>query len=552
MAKLSVNTGHRIRATKDICLDFLDYLIEQKLIPEEQKQYYSTDGLGEVLELLVDKLYETEYVDNVQVSTINAFYIWCRFVIKQDPSTKRDVWNELVKQLFVDIEHHRFSCILVGRGHGKSFFIGALYITFKMWIVSGTQIAYIANVPQMTKRVIRLFKEIVKNNELLLEKMNPGNENDKEFVWTQTELQYNRGFLETTTAGGQIRSAHVNFLFFDDLLRDDNIYSPEDYQKFVFEQALPIVNAKRARMVLLGTPQSLKDVYHTCMRETEDDNSPIIRDGRISARGFYSVAYPIVKDWDSKKILLPELYTIEDIQRIIKIQGERAFWKEYMLVCSDSSNRIFSQEIIDRATSIDVKLDFQPKQGRIYLICADVATAGTASADYSVFFVLEIERTNTGMKKIVKWIIRTKGMMVTAIRDVMGNIIEPGQVDTLEELSKHFNNALVVVEKNNVGVTLIQELGKRNVNVEAFTTTSTSKPGIIRYLVSEMTNGNLIIPKEGELCQKLRYEMENFGVVVTNKGNEQLKALSGKDDMVMSLAIGNDAASRLHFGQSFS
>jgi len=521
-----------IRSYEDITNDFLDYLIETKFIPIEDKSFYQTpEGRGEIIELLVDKLYEVDEIDGIMCSSLNAFYCWCRFVIKQDPNTKGFVWNKLMKQLFLDVEHHRFTCVMVSRGHGKSFFFGALYIPFKMWLLSRTQVAYIANVPQMTKRTIRLFKEIVNNNEMLKEKINPFGKGEKEFVWTQTELEYNGGFLETTTIGGQIRSAHVNFLVFDDILRDDNIYSYSDYENFVFNQAVPIVNRKKARLILVGTPLNSRDIFHTCMNEQEDGDGKLITDGRISARGFYSVAYPMVLNWDKKDVLLPDVFSWEDVQRTIKIQGERAFWKEYMLVCSDASNRIFNDDVIKQASTYDEHLDFNPEKNVQYVIGCDVATSGGASADFSAFIVLKILRTDQGNKKYVKWIVHKKGMPITGIKDVNGNIIETGQVDTIEELARNFNNALVVVEKNNVGVALIQELQKRNINVEGFVTTAQSKPGMIRYLVNEMTNDNLKIPMVGEECIKLRNELSNFGIIMTRTGAEKMEALAGHDDL---------------------
>ena len=331
-----------IRKYEDIAEDFLNYLIEGGFIPLENKSDYQTpEGRGELIELLVDKLYETEEIQGVQCSTLNAFYCWCRFVIHHDPNTKGLVWNNLMKKLFLDIERHRFTSIMVSRGHGKSFFLGALYIPFKMWLLPKTQVAYIANVPQMTKRTVRLFKDVVKENEMLLEKMNPEGKGEKEFVWTQTELDYNDGFFETTTVGGQIRSAHVNFLFLDDILRDDNTYTDADYEKFLFEQSLPIVNRKKARLAMVGTPQHRKDIFHLCMNSKQDGTGEIVNHA-YSAKEFYSVQYPMVTDWDKKEILLPEIFQWKDVERTIKVAGERAFWKEYMLVCTDASNRIFN------------------------------------------------------------------------------------------------------------------------------------------------------------------------------------------------------------------
>jgi phage terminase large subunit-like protein len=248
----------------------------------------------------------------------------------------------------------------------------------------------------------------------------------------------------------------------------------------------------------------------------------------------------MVLNWETKELLLPEIFEWKDVQRIMRVAGERSFWKEYMLVCSDASNRLFSDEIIAKSTSVDYKLESLPKLNSLYMISADVATSGEASADFSAFIVSEIIKSDNGTKKIIRWIDHVKGMKVK------------DQIDRLQELSIRYNNSPVVVEKNNVGVALIQELQNRNVNVETFITTSQSKEGIIRYLVNEMTNGNLIIPFEGDNCIKLRNELANFGIKQTKSGNEKMQALVLHDDLIMALAINNFSCQMKNIGPSIA
>ena len=147
--------------------------------------------------------------------------------------------------------------------------------------------------------------------------------------------------------------------------------------------------------------------------------------------------------------------------------------------------------------------------------------------------MLGIKEVNNVKKKVVRHIVHVKGMEIAE------------QVFTLAKLSRTFLNAPVVVEKNNVGVALIQELVRMNVNVEEVITDRNKKEGWIRYLVNELKNGNLWFPEETNEITKLKKELINFGVKRNRAGQERMEALSGHDDMVMALAIANQACQNL-------
>ncbi len=225
-----------------------------------------------------------------------------------------------------------------------------------------------------------------------------------------------------------------------------------------------------------------------------------------------------------------------------------------MLNCIDESLTIFSQHLIDSVSDGSMKYLYGPNNTQQqFIIGIDVASSGEASADYSAFVVLELAETQEGYKKIVRHIVHTKGMAITARKEIDTEnqvenqpprlvAIEPGQVDTIVELARRFNDAWVVVEKNNIGIALIQELTKYNVHCEEFITTRISKEDMIRYLVNEMKNKNLWFPEETNEIIRLKKELVNFGVKRNKAGKERMEALSGHDDMVMALGLANKAS----------
>lgn len=546
---LPPNKRRNLRTKKEIISDFKKYLLKEKIIKEEE---VFTDE--ELLTLLYDFLYEFEEIDGVMCSTPRAWFVWLNVVLKHEPTTKQPLWNDFVKNIFLDIERHRYTAILSSRGIGKSYVINVLYALFKMFLFENTNIVSVSNIPKMCKRNVRKAKQMIEHNELLLEKK--ADWKKRELIWSQEQFEYNEGLFETNSLGSNVRSAHVNFIFIDDLLRDDAKYSNEEIMNFFEGQLFPIAQRFKARMIVTGTPLSVKDLYHDIMNEKPNFQGKRIGNGRFSYRGFFCKEYRIIKDWDKKEILLPDLFSWWELadennpQSLINVQGRDKFMREYMLVCTDESTTLFPESLLKKCSSDYKYLEFAeiPEKGeqpKDYIIGVDVATAGTASADFSAFVVLELIQTEVGLKKIVRHITKIKGLPITGSKDKEGNIIDIGQVETIENLSKGFNNAFTVVEKNNVGVAFIQELQKRNVNVDEFVTTKTSKENMIRFLISEMRSGNLLFAEDCPEIRDLKKELSNFGVKRTKTGKERMEALSGHDDTVLALAIANFAATNM-------
>lgn len=492
----------------------------------------------QLLVLLEEMLYETELIHGVVCSTLRAWYLWINVVLYENPAKKQPIWNPFVKDAFLDIEQHRYTCILASRGLGKSYFVYALYSIFKMYLFEYTNILIASNVPKMCKRNVRESKRIIDANEMLLEKK--GLHKKRELIWAQDQFEYNEGILETVSVGSNPRSAHLNYVFVDDALRDDFMYSGEEVDNFIFGQLFPTAQKFKARMIVTGTPMHIKDLYHDIMNTMPNFGGKRIGTGAFSHKGFWCKEYRIITDWDKKEIYLPSMWSWWELaddknpQSALIVQGDQKFMREYMLVCTDSSTALFSESLIKQCQG-QYKFIYSAEDStpsKTYILGVDVATAGEASADNSSFLVLEILKTDNGVKKIIRFLQVEKGMPVST------------QIDTIQETSNRFNHCYTVVEKNNVGVALIQELQKRNVPVDEFVTTKASKDNMLRYLVSEMKNGNLFFCDETPEIRMLKRELLNFGVVRNAKTQkERMGALSGHDDMVISLAIANYAAS---------
>ncbi|KKK63588.1 hypothetical protein LCGC14_2992770, partial [marine sediment metagenome] len=358
---------------------YTDYLIKKGIIPLAERFDYLTTKKHEVLETLIGRLYETEEYKGVTISTLSAFWHFCEFVIYEDPIKGKRIWNIFIKELFQDVERHRYCSIWASRTMGKSYFAHGLYILFKAFLFRNTEFLLITNIPKQYKRNIRILKKIIMSNELLLQKKEEG------CIWTQTEVEYNGGLMQAQSVGTPPRGEHVEYIFVDDCLRDDNKISEEELDDFIRGQLIPCAQRWKSRLVLTGTPLHITDIYHGLMNTEPDMKGRVITDGNFSYCGFYSKAYPIITDYDKKEIYLEDLFSWEELitntNSVRNVQGDTLFNREYLLICTDKSTSIFSHELLKDIQDNSLKVVYMDDHDGNYITGADVATSGAASAD---------------------------------------------------------------------------------------------------------------------------------------------------------------------------
>ncbi len=190
--------------------------------------------------------------------------------------------------------------------------------------------------------------------------------------------------------------------------------------------------------------------------------------------------------------------------------------------------KIFNEESCsyDESNRGQLKIFKYPKFEESFIVAADVAL-GTKQ-DYSTAIVLD-----------------KAGAICATYRD---NSVDPSQFgDHLFYLGRYYNNALLAVESNSLGIATINRLkqmqyvnlyhqtkvGNTGIDEDGlrvgFRTTSSSKPMVIGQLKRAIEDDEVWIPSK-ELIQELKVYVSN------EKG--QTGALNGHhDDLVMALAI---------------
>ena len=127
------------------------------------------------------------------------------------------------------------------------------------------------------------------------------------------------------------------------------------------------------------------------------------------------------------------------------------------------------------------------------------------------------------------------------------NIEAPELMNEIVEINKKWKFIKVLIESNNQGLTIYQDLRRRMSNIEEFSTNSKTKPEIINRLI------HLFNTQEIKLVidDYLRIELEAFIFKQNNNGNIKFMAESGfHDDCVMSLAIARWCYENKNYGKN--
>jgi hypothetical protein len=364
---------------------------------------------------------------------------------------------------------------------------------------------------------------IITNNEFLDSKR------AQSAKWSTTEISYNGGKIVAKGVGSEVRGGTYDYIIGDDILRSDNKLSDEDIENYIDAELEPMVLVRKGQIVIVGTPQSDTDIFNTLEERIHSQDGST---WKLSV-------FPAILDWEEKTILCPDRFTWEQLMKIRQTQTSLKFDKEFMCKTYSSGSQIFPIELRKAAkvAGRDYKLYSMAKETDLrlwhYYMGVDCARAGTAGGDFTVVIVMAYNPNN--QEKRIVWMWRKKGMKISE------------QVQQIAEISRNFNNPVILVERNNIGQDFIDMLSDNyNLNVQSFTTGAKgqSKDDLIRYLLSSFENGKMIIPQgdkfSRETMEEVDRELERFIVEVTAAGNEIMKG-SGhrKDDIVIALALAN-------------
>lgn len=294
-----------------------------------------------------------------------------------------------------------------------------------------------------------------------------------------TEFNFKNGssiFFKSAASEDSLRGSSVDYMIIDEaaFIKKDTIETI----------LLPMLNVRGKKCLFISTPKGKNYLYDYYRRGLVDNKWKSFR--------FSTLDSPFVNS--------------ELINMFRNTLPDKLYQQEIEAEFIDSSS-VFNN--INECMNIDRQL--KPINGEIYYVGIDIGLVNDAS---------------------VLTIINNKGDMVNYFRWV--DIESPVLIDKIIELNNIWKFKKIMIENNNQGLPIIQELKRKINNVFEFNTNSKSKPEIINNLIHLFNMKEINIIRD----EYLKIELESFIFKQNDNGNIKFMADYGfHDDCVISLAI---------------
>jgi phage terminase large subunit-like protein len=452
----------------------------------------------------------------------DGMYYFCKFILGDLTDVgypKPFRYNRLLRKWDKLVKEFKKLAIQCARGHGKSVFFTQVLSIYDLFLFKYRKIIIVSSNQDQANRLLDELKIIIENNEWLATKRNMNR-------WASSTIGYNGGTVIAAGVGSEILGQHVDRIVMDDILRSDNKLTDEEIEDYVDMTLDPMLLNRDGQMILVGTPKRESDIFAAInTRKKLDPACP-----------WEIKSYPAVLDYEKKILQCLDRFSWDEIMEKRLSMGPLKFSREYQLEFFSRDTSIFPSRIINPAKEKGKDtylLEFADKRppNWMFVIGVDVARSGSVSADYTVAIVLAYDTVSQSKQIIHMW--RERGLKINE------------QSKQIAELSRRFNNCLVVVETNNMGQDMVDVLvDEYNVFVEPVTVGgSAKKEELIRFLVTSFENEQMVIPVgddySREQMQVLESELSKYCVTITPKGNERFEGVGSHDDCVSALALAN-------------
>ena len=417
--------------------------------------------------------------------------------------------------LIQDFNDYRFNVILKARQLGIST-ITAAYVAWMMLFHRDKNVLVIATKFGTAANLVKKVKAIHKHLPKWMKIANISIDNRTSF-----ELSNGSQIKASSTSSDAGRSEALSLLVIDEAAHVDGLEE-------LWTGLYPTLSTG-GRCIALSTPNGVGNWFHRTWMDAEDG----LNDFNF-IKLHWSVHPDREKDWrdEQDKLLGPSLAAQEcDCDFITSGQSVVDG-----LILDEYREKYIKEPIEKRGIDSNVWIWEPPNYTKDYVVCADVSRGD--SSDYSAFHVLDIE----SLEQVAEY----KGRMST--RDY-GNL--------LVNMATEYNNALLVIENNNIGWATIQQVidrgyenlfymskdlqvvdVHRQINnkinrmekglVPGFTLTSKTRPLVIAKL-EEFFREKSVIVRSQRLIDELFVFIYN---------NNKAEAMQGyNDDLVMSFAL---------------
>lgn len=379
------------------------------------------------------------------------------------------------------------------------------YITRDMYFRSDRRgIVYGHTKPQACAKLDRIVETCI-NNELL-SPLIPGGQRDRE---SKAELRKQGSYsINAVGIGSPARGEHPHWTIIDDPFEDKMRFSHQFIKDYFFKTVMNMrLEEANCHTILIGTPQMKSDLLH---------------DPRIIDNSDWKfLRYPAIIDIKRKRVSWPEIWPYPRLVKRKSVIGDLEFEQEFQLNPMDSSaGQMFPSNLI-QSKSLDYSLHYYSTFSKKKCIMAIDPSFG--STDNCVFIIGYIEK---GILFIIH---------IDARADIKGDPIK--FLKRWEDKLYRFKIKMTYAEKNSLQA-ILKEVNKIEQPHRLISTTKDLKLDMFKEtLVNRFERDTIKFPymTKGDQIEtnKILLELNNLGF----DKNQKLKALHGKDDRAIALAI---------------
>lgn len=477
--------------------------------------------------------------------TLNPQYFIRKYCYIQHPKRGRVLFDlyDYQDKTIQDFQDNQYNIILKGRQIGISTAV-ACYALWMMLFYRDKNVLVIATKQDTAKNLVTKVRFAFENLPVWLQ--SPCIENNKLSIRFKNGSQI-KAVAASADSG---RSEALSLLIMDEAAFINNA-------KEIWVSALPTLSTG-GKAVLISTPNGVGNFFHQKYSEAIQDISDVkIDDNGINEDFKFN---PIKLDWR----VHPERDAVWRA-KMGALQGERDARQEYDAEFIGSGNTVIDADLIELFASRtlppkeklgpdgNVWVWEYPKPSKSYAVIADVARGD--GSDYSTFHILDIEEC-------------------VQVAEYKGKIDTTDFAHLLIVWSTQYYDALLVVERENIGWAVLQEIInrgyknlfymskdrqvieiERNLNgrywaeekklVPGFSTTVKTRPLIVSKLDTYMRSALPLLSSNEDMHSEAEFAItirsirtiEELRVFIWDNGKAQAQQ-GYNDDLVMALGIG--------------
>lgn len=445
------------------------------------------------------------------------FATFCKGVLRQKIG---DMHRRMIDAVMNDPRH---AVIMAARGHFKTT---VMSVAFPLWYAFSNAskpdlILIISATEMQSMMIVGLLKSAIEDNPVLREAFMP---TDGSAVWSKTELDLKNGWkIKSLPFTDAIRGNHPALIIMDDVLKDEST-NVEDAKSNFFGIVYPAIQAKRGKIVVVGTPMSYADLLHELGGQYGSPDEMAAR-----SKAFAFLKFPCFLPDGSPQF--PEHYSAEQLAATRAVMPGAKFSREYLCEPVTGSNALFPDAAVQACVDLPLRaLSAEELRDAPVVIGYDVAVTDKEGSDYSAYTVARVR----------------SGEALEVLETGRFKLPTNEQIGMLKELKARFNPVKVLIESTGAGVGLFQTASTTEGLVgllEAFETKKKSKQELLGLLEVSVRNHSVKLPFNRDLID----ELAGWENTHDKTGMPVVRSMKKHDDLVMSLAFALWAAKEYGF-----